>query len=358
VIEPPPYVAVSDALAGLLAQVGPVAPRQVPVAQARGLILAEVLGSPVGMPPWPLALRDGWAVASEDLIGASGYSPVFLARAPVPIAIGEALPAGADAVLPPEAVMMFGGAAAATEGAAPGEGTRRPGEDAAPGAVLREAGQRLRGLDLAIAAAAGIEACAVRRPTLRVLGPQNDPATAWVAGWAEASGAAVEREPAEALAAAIARPGADLAVIVGPGASALEALRPALSGLVPRLALRPGEGSGCGLLGAMPVLWCPARLESVLALVLALAKPCLDRLAGTREPPVGRAAPLTRKISSALGFAEIALLRGAAEGFEPLAVGDLTLSSIAGAQAWLLVPPESEGFAAGDTVFAFGLEGF
>lgn len=352
-IQPPPYVSVSDALAGLLAQVGPVAPRVLSPGDAQGFTLAEPLASRSDLPVQPLALRDGWAVASDEVVGASGYSPISLAQPPRRITIGQALPPGADAVLPLEAVTEIGGVAEVTEGAAPGEGTRRPGEDARAAAVLRESGRKVRGLDAAVAAAAGIGTCLVRQPSLRLLG-SNAPATALLAGLAAQFGAVVERV-ATSEAAELRREGADLAVIVGPGAAVMSERGEAGSVVAARVALRPGEGAGCAVLGPMPVLWCPARLETVLALALALLKPCIERLAGTLEPPSGLDARLTRKVSSGVGFAEIALLRHTTGGLEPLAAADLTLAAIAAADAWLIVPPESEGFAAGETVFAFAL---
>jgi molybdopterin molybdotransferase len=39
-----------------------------------------------------------------------------------------------------------------------------------------------------------------------------------------------------------------------------------------------------------------------------------------------------------------------ADGVEPLASGYLSLQALARADGWILVPPESEGFAAGSMV--------
>ena len=316
--------------------------------------MAHALAPRADAPARPIALRDGWAVASDEVIGASGYAPVVLARPPRRVTIGEVLPPDSDAVLPVEAVAETGGAFEVAEAVAQGEGTRRPGEDARAAAVLRESGRRMRMLDAAVAATAGIETCLIRRPRLRLLGPDN-PAAALLASFAAFHGAAIERVVLTDQ-AGCRRNGADLMVVVGPAPDLLSELGEAGTVVAGRLALRPGEGAGCGLLGTMPVLWCPARLETALALALTLLKPCIDHLAGSREPASGADARLTRKISSGLGFAEIALLRRTSGGLEPLAVGDLTLAAIAAADAWLVVAPESEGFAAGETVFAFGAQ--
>jgi molybdopterin biosynthesis enzyme len=67
------------------------------------------------------------------------------------------------------------------------------------------------------------------------------------------------------------------------------------------------------------------------------------------------ALPLVRKISSCVGLAEVVLLERGADGWMPSAVGDLSLGTIARADAWLVVPGESEGFAAGTSVDAYML---
>ena len=67
------------------------------------------------------------------------------------------------------------------------------------------------------------------------------------------------------------------------------------------------------------------------------------------------AAPLARKIASSVGIAEIVLLEKIDRAWMPLAVGDMSLDAIARADAWLVVPGGSEGFAAGTPVDAYML---
>lgn len=58
-------------------------------------------------------------------------------------------------------------------------------------------------------------------------------------------------------------------------------------------------------------------------------------------------AALTRKVTSTIGIAELVPLARSAHGVEPLAFGYLPLQSLARADGWMLVPPESEGYPAG-----------
>ena len=327
--RPGPLTPVDDALARLAAALAPVPAREVALAEAAGRVLAEPLVVPAPVPPRALALRDGWAVAAADTVGASPYGPVVLANAPAFVRAGEPLPEGTDALLPPDAVVL--GVAEASESAAPGEGVRRPGADAAAGHVLRPAGVRLRPLDLAAAGAAGLSRCTVRIPVLGLAG--ESPGLDLLARLAAQSGFSVCRDgSADASLRVIAR---------GPGEA----------GPLAELALRPGEAA----FGVdPPVVAVPARLDGALAVWLVLLRPLLERAAGA-APVAPRSGPLRRKIASAVGLTELALLRVDGDGFDPLAVGDLPLSAIAAADAFLAVPPSSEGYAAGETVRAFPL---
>ena len=55
------------------------------------------------------------------------------------------------------------------------------------------------------------------------------------------------------------------------------------------------------------------------------------------------------------GIAEIALLARKDDTWVPLAVGDLSLEALVGADAWLIIPGANEGFAAGTPVAAYAL---
>jgi molybdopterin biosynthesis enzyme len=56
---------------------------------------------------------------------------------------------------------------------------------------------------------------------------------------------------------------------------------------------------------------------------------------------------LTRKINSTVGLADVVPVRRVAGGVEPLASGYWPVQALTRADGWVLVPPESEGFAAG-----------
>jgi hypothetical protein len=87
---------------------------------------------------------------------------------------------------------------------------------------------------------------------------------------------------------------------------------------------------------------------------LAVARPTLDRLT-LHAPRQAVIRPLLRKIASPIGFAELVLLKAVDGNWAPVASGDLPLGQIAAADAWLIVPGDSEGYAAGTQVGALPL---
>jgi molybdopterin molybdotransferase len=369
----------AEALAALLALVpGPVAPRRVPAAAAVGRVLAGALVATRPIPAAPVAARDGWAVASVHTAGAGPYAPSPLPGTPAWVESGEPLPAGADAVLTPFEVDSAGPFAAALAAAAPGDGVRAAGEEAATGLVLRAAGERLRPLHLPALVALGIEAVAVRVPRVALLPvgdelmaagatPAGNALPTVLAGFlAEAGADADLRAPVGDDPAAIggalreAAAGADLVLAMGGtgegrrdrSASGLDAAgRLLLHGI----GARPGTTAALGEAVGRPVILLPGRAEDALAAWWLLARPALRRLTGAADPSP-RTVRLARKVASVVGMAELVPLRFlSADLAEPLAVGALPLSALTAADALLVVPPGAEGYEAGATIAATGL---
>jgi molybdopterin biosynthesis enzyme len=120
------------------------------------------------------------------------------------------------------------------------------------------------------------------------------------------------------------------------------------------LALEPGRTAAIGRIDGIPVVVLPGAPDSALAVWWALVLPVLDRLSG-RPKRQAVALRLARKIASAVGIAELVLLEQRDGAWIPLAVGDLALEAVARAEGWLVVPPASEGYAAGTPADAYML---
>ncbi len=117
------------------------------------------------------------------------------------------------------------------------------------------------------------------------------------------------------------------------------------------LALQPGRTAAVGRIGSTPVVVLPGAPDQALAVWWTLVLPMLDRLGAGQRRAMSRT--LAQKIASSVGIAEIVLLGEQDGAWVPLTVGDLPLTAIARAKAWLVVPGDSEGHAAGTSVNAY-----
>jgi molybdopterin molybdotransferase len=355
-----------EVLARIDALARPVEPRAVEVAAAAGRVLATDVTVDQPLPPVAIALRDGWAVRAETVADAGPYAPIPLTPAPRFVETGGALPADADAVLPPDAVTLRGGIAEATATAVPGDGVLAAGADVAAGQILRPAGARLRAVDVAVLRAAGVPRVSVRAPRVAVITANvfidaiDDTVAPLLARDIEGGGVAEivrgATDGAPTLDDALQQSQhADAIVIVGgSGAGRHDASVRTLARLgtvaIHGVGLTPGETAAVGAIGTRPVLVLPGRLDAALAAWLVLGRHLLMRLAGRSTPDPGTPVRLARKIASTVGLGEVVLLRRAPDGVEPIAAGNFPLHALAQADGWVLVAPEREGFPPGATV--------
>jgi molybdopterin biosynthesis enzyme len=352
------------ALAALLNGLEPVAPAELPLADALRCIAAEM--PPLGaLPPHDIAASDGFALRARDLVGASSYSPVPLSALPVWVEAGDAIPDGYDCVLDSDSIDQSGPIPQVLTEAIPGDGVRRAGGDIAAGSQIVEGGRRVLARDLLIARAAGIESLKVRRPHLRIVNiPGGTVTSDLIAESARTAGAdavsvtAAGRDAAS-IGAAIDVAACDLLLMVGgSGVGRTDAAVTALAErgeiIVHGIAVQPGRTSAVGRVGATPVVVLPGAPDQAFAAWWTLALPALDRLSG-RRPRKTLNLPLARKIASLVGIAEIVLLERRQGQWAALAAGELSLDAIARAEAWLTVPGGAEGYAAGTPVDAYML---
>jgi molybdopterin molybdotransferase len=348
----------------LLQPLAAVTPVELPLAEALGCIAAD-MPALAAFPPANIAAADGWALRANDLVGASSYTPLPLAKPPVWVEAGDALPEGCDCVVDSDAIDRSGPMVQVLADAVPGQGVRRIGGDIAEGSLVA-AGRRIGPLDVLVMRAAGLKAAMVRRPRLRIV---NIPARSGQAMTAElivanarAAGAEVRcieassREASE-IAGAFDPDGCDLLITIG--GSGVGRSDAAVAALAKRgqvaahgIALQPGRTTAVGRIATTPVIALPGAADQALAAWWTLALPALDRLSG-RLPRQPVTLPLARKIASSVGIAEIALLARNDAAWMPLAMGDLPIESMAGADGWIAIPDGSEGYAAGTPVDAY-----
>jgi len=340
--------------------VQPVAPRDMAVAAAVGDTLAQDIAVAGPYPVTPLALIDGWAVSAEATADAGAYTPAIV-RAPFEVAVGETLRGGDNAVAPLDSVTWRNDQGEVHAPVAQGESVLMPGTDACAGEVLRNAGRRVRAVDVAAMHALGIAGARVRRPRMRVARARQgrDVIADAIANWLVCTIASDGGEPLAAAPGTVEElvAGGDVDAVVmigGTGAGAKDDTVHALArtGVVQAhgVAVSPGETAAFGKANSRPVLVLPGRLDAAIAVWLLIGRAMLTRLRGGTENSPSRKSTLIGKVASTVGLTELVLVRQVACGVEPLASKYLPLATLSHADGWIVIPPASEGLPSGAPV--------
>lgn len=399
---------VSEACRAVLNDVSPLPPEEVAVADALGLVIAEDVLSPLALPPWDNASMDGYAVRAADVRGASREHPKTLhvietisagASATRPVEPGTAVrimtgapvPEGADSVIRVEDTDGGATTVAIRDDRDCARNVRPRGEDLRAGDVAVARGSPLGPAHLGVLASVGRARVRVhRRPRVAVLATGDelvdvDRFDEVLAGRRIVTSnsysllAAVRAAGAEPVSLGIARDdpvslrerlgSCDCDLILtsgGVSAGAFDYTRPVLGelGLEPRFwraRIRPGGPVGFGLLRGVPWLGLPGNPVSTLVTFELFARPAIRRMQGHALPyrrrirvqlaePVTIGAPLVHFLRAVLTEREG---RVTAQLTGPQGSGLLT--SMARADALLIVPPERPSLATGDEVDAIRL---
>jgi molybdopterin molybdotransferase len=388
---------VDAALALLDAQLHPLDAELVAVRMADGRVLAEAIASDVDVPGFDRATMDGYAVAAESTEGAASYNPLPLivigdslpgrpfrgsvaVGQAVRIMTGAPLPSGCDAVLPAEWIDNTTDAPriGALAAVSPGKHVGRRGEDVTRGTTILQRGRALRPQDLGMLSAIGAGQVRVfRKPRVRLVVTGNEllPAGSspqghcivdangpMLSALAERDGGLVDfpalvPDEQDALLRAL-HADADVIIVSGGSSVGIEDLAPSLLAthgelLVHGIAMRPSSPTGFGRLDHRLVFLLPGNPVSCLCGYDFFAGRAIRALGGrTKAWPYRRVvAPLARKISSPIGRLDYARVQVIDDQVEPLGVGGASmLSSTTRADGFVLVPADSEGFAAGTDV--------
>ena len=319
-------LSLSAALELLEAKTAPVVEAEsVPLAAARGRILAEPVLAPRDVPPHDNAAVDGYAVFFDDLSpgdptvlpvegrAAAGHPLQGAAKRGTAVRIftGAAMPAGLDTVLMQEDCTAAGGTVQIPPGIKRGANRRRAGEDIKSGTTALAAGHRLRAQEVGLAASLGFTALSVYR-RLRVAlfstGDElRDPGNALPPGAIYDANRYVLRALLEGIGAGV----TDLGILADERTGIRQALAAAsrdhdlilTSGGVSggeedhvkaaveaqgrlhfwRLAIKPGRPVALGQIGRVPFLGLPGNPVAVMVTFLILARPLVLRLAGARH---------------------------------------------------------------------------
>lgn len=156
-------------------------PQKLALRSALGKVLAQDVLSAIDVPSCDNSAMDGYAVSAQDLpdsdtrtlrvIGTAWagnpYTGTVNPGEAVRIMTGAIIPGGCDAVIMQEQVECEGNQLRIGTGHRPGQNIRRAGEDLARGQIAFAKGRRLQPADLGLLASLGIAEVRVQRP-LRV----------------------------------------------------------------------------------------------------------------------------------------------------------------------------------------------
>lgn len=339
-------------------RVAEVRPQTVAVGAALNAVLAEDVVGPA-LPPRAIALRDGFAVEAAMVADAGPYAPVILPHARQ-VDLGDPIPEGTDAILPLDAVTLRGERVEATASVAAGDGVLAAGGDAAPQMPLRHAGEPIRAIDLAVLRAAGVKNVAVRTPRIAIARGRAesdvvlDTRLQMLSRLVSQAGGIVAETPIP-LETALTAGQADAVIGVGgTGSGRRDASIKTLARLgrveMHGIAISPGETAAFGFVGERPVLLLPGRLDAMLAAWLLIGRYLVAGLNASKVGTVPGMTVLKRKITSTIGMTELIPVRCMEGVAEPLASGYLSLATLARSDGWIVIPADSEGFAAGTPV--------
>jgi molybdopterin molybdotransferase len=411
------WLLIADAIDRILAAVRPLSTEMIPIADAAGRTLAVDVESPIDQPPWPNSAMDGFAVRSSDVEGASAEAPRelhvletvpaggFATRSvgrgeAIGIMTGAPMPGGADGVIRIEHTRSKGGATIEVfDDADAGRNVRARGEDLRRGDVVLRAGRNLRAGEVGVLATVGQTQIAVRRrPRVGILSTGNELvdldeyervlageritnsnsyalSAAALAVGAEPVRLGIARDEAVSLAEHMG-PSLELdALVTTAGASvgehdlvkdALE--RIGMRTLFWRVKIRPGSPFSFGVIErdgreALPVFGLPGNPVSAIVTFEILVKPALRRMQAREHvhaPTIRvRAAHRIESPPGLVRFLRVTLER---EGGSDLPAARLTggqgsgiLTSVAKADALLVVPIDRESIEQGETATAVPL---
>ncbi|MET0135409.1 MAG: molybdopterin biosynthesis protein [Kibdelosporangium sp.] len=359
---------------------------RVPVGSAVGRVTAEPVWAERSSPAFDSAGMDGIAVRAADTVGAAETTPVLLSAESFEVVdTGDPVPPGYDAVIMREHVhRTTDGQAELRAAVPPYQHVRSIGEDISATELLLPEGHRLRPVDVAACAAAGVVELAVRRQPVVVIIPTGDEirpvgtdlapgeildtnsmmlaAQAREAG-CEAHVTGIVADDPDLITAALrdAATEADLVILIA-GSSAgrddytARVVAAAGTLAVHGVAVRPGHPVVLGTVtGGAPVLGAPGYPVSASLTFDIFAVPLLASLEGAapRERP-STTAKLARKLASSIGSDDWVRVRlGRVEGeivATPLPRGAGVLTSLVRADGLLVVPAGVEGHHAGEQV--------
>lgn len=318
-----------EALRITLAHTKPLAVERIPLADCSGRVAASDLYAQVDSPSIDSSSKDGYAVRSHDVAGATPEMPVCLKMAghlaaggkkkiehtpgtTVRVLTGARIPAGADAVVSDEFVQPDGNDILVMNFAEPGQNILRRGRDVESRSCILKNGQQISPGMVGLIAAAGISTVPVfKKPAVAIIGTGDEivapgeplgegkmyasnimTLNAWCTRYTMKTLLKVVGDDSDSLSTALKILSADADAIITSGGAwtgERDLVGQTLEGLgwqqhFHRIRIGPGKAVGFGMLAGKPVFILPGGPPSNLIGFLQIALPGLLALSGHAKP--------------------------------------------------------------------------
>jgi molybdopterin molybdotransferase len=394
-------ISYAHALRLTLESITPLDPEMVALAESPGRVAAGDVTARVDCPSVDASLKDGYAVCSADIAGASAEGPVRLRLigsvfaggefegevtpgTAVRILTGAPIPRGAGAVVAEEFTRPEGDWVSVTNHAGPGRNILSRGSDVRAGQLVVPAGALLRPAQVGLLAAAGhSQVSVVRRPRVAIIATGDEVVApgqelsegrlfasnlvtlaAWCSLYGMATALSVAKDdPAMLRERLLEAMAAGDAILTSGGAWKGE--RDLVVRLLDELGWRqiyhrvklgPGKAVAFGLWEGKPVFCLPGGPPSNQMAFIQLALPGLMRLAGHPAPGLPRVmARLGQSLSGQIDWTQF--VQGRFERredelmFHPFKLAS-RLSAMAGTEGFVAIPEGTETIPQGARVEA------
>lgn len=387
------------ARAEILTSIPRLGSEQVPLTESLGMVVSEPAIVREALPPFDNSAMDGFAVVAEDVASTPVELTVIedVPAGAVPklrvesgsatrIMTGAPMPEGADAVVRVEDTVSSGsGSVVISASAVPGQNVRRAGSDMTPGDVIVEPGTRLTSLHLASLASAGVDPVVARMPRVAILSTGDeivDPSTKTLRrGTIRDSNRVLLRsvlsdlgvpivdvgivgDDPDALRAAYAEAASRADVVVSTGGVSMgdfDYVKQILGDLGSvefwRVAMQPGKPFAFGTIDGVPLFGLPGNPVSTFVSFEQFVRPALLHMMGATHL-------LRTRINATMGedvetsearvvFLRVVLSRsgdGSLVAKRSGGQGSHMHSSLAGAEAFAVIPVGTGSLSAGDDV--------
>jgi molybdopterin molybdotransferase len=287
----------------------PLDPAERPIERSRGCRLAADVIAPIPIPTFDNAAMDGFAVCTSSCDSGGG---IITCTRYWPISTGMPIPAGADSIVPIEAVHGRGeGRLQVDSMPRPGDHLRRAGEELAAGALVLQRRTKLTPAAIGLLSSLGLVSVSVMPPprvAIIVTGDEvvapgvplpegriydaDGPLCRALVEEAGGEVVAFERLPddADRIGRCVERLAADADVIFSTGGASvgtrdhlIDQVRRRGSLVIHQLAIKPARPTSMGFVGRCAVFILPGNPLAVLVGFEALARPALRRLVDELE---------------------------------------------------------------------------